>query len=258
MTQSAEKFFEDWAPAYHLVFGDWNAAIEQHASVLKHILPPPAVAGEVLDCACGIGTQVIGLARAGYKVTGTDLSSAMLERAREEIAARGLDSAGIELRVDDMCSLQTCPPQHYGAVIVCDNCLVYLDSDDEVRAALIAMHERLRQGGKLVISLRDYDSLMKLRPPLTAPYMISDNGLRRIVHQVWDWHDERHYTCHVHITYQTPDLAWVARHIVGRCRSITSEELVSHLRSIGFEQIQILPAAATGFHQPIVTALKGR
>lgn len=32
---------------------------------------------QVLDCACGVGTQVIGLAaQAGYAITATDLSSA--------------------------------------------------------------------------------------------------------------------------------------------------------------------------------------
>lgn len=256
MTQSAEKFFEDWAPAYHLVFGDWGAAIEQHASVLKRILPPPAMAGEVLDCACGIGTQIIGLAQAGYRITGTDLSQPMLARAREEIAARGLDDAVVDLRVDDMRTLQTCPTEHYGAVIVCDNCLVYLESDADVRASLTAMHSRLRSGGQLVISLRDYGVLMQHRPAVTPPYMISDNGLRRIVHQVWDWHDERHYTCHVHIVYQTPDRGWESKHIVGRCRAIPADELASLLTSTGFGQVQILPPAATGYHQPIVTAIK--
>src|ERR1700736_5531060 len=48
-------------------------------------------AGLVLDCACGIGTQALGLARAGYNVEGTDLSRAEIERAKAEAFSRGLD-----------------------------------------------------------------------------------------------------------------------------------------------------------------------
>ena len=36
---------------------------------------------EVLDCSCGIGTQAIGLALRGHRVTGTDLSFRAAARA---------------------------------------------------------------------------------------------------------------------------------------------------------------------------------
>jgi 2-polyprenyl-3-methyl-5-hydroxy-6-metoxy-1,4-benzoquinol methylase len=35
----------------------------------------------VLDCACGIGTQSLGLAKLGYHVTGSDLSADAVRRA---------------------------------------------------------------------------------------------------------------------------------------------------------------------------------
>src|SRR5258708_38312917 len=37
---------------------------------------------EILDVACGAGRHAIPLARAGYRVTGVDISSDFLERAR--------------------------------------------------------------------------------------------------------------------------------------------------------------------------------
>jgi len=40
----------------------------------------------VLDGACGIGTQALGLAGRGHRITGCDLNAAAVERARQEAA----------------------------------------------------------------------------------------------------------------------------------------------------------------------------
>ena len=61
-------------------------------------------AGAVLDASCGIGTQAIGLARAGFSVTATDISRASVERCAREASARGLTmTTGVaDLRVLDV------------------------------------------------------------------------------------------------------------------------------------------------------------
>ncbi|HSD81583.1 MAG TPA: methyltransferase domain-containing protein [Solirubrobacteraceae bacterium] len=43
----------------------------------------------MLDASCGIGTQAIGLARAGFTVTATDISPVSVERCAREAAAAG-------------------------------------------------------------------------------------------------------------------------------------------------------------------------
>lgn len=40
----------------------------------------------ILDCACGIGTQAIGLAALGYHMTASDISEGELAEARERAA----------------------------------------------------------------------------------------------------------------------------------------------------------------------------
>jgi 2-polyprenyl-3-methyl-5-hydroxy-6-metoxy-1,4-benzoquinol methylase len=54
------------------------------------------------DCACGIGTQVIGLAAAGYHVSGSDLSRGAVRRAASDSVKQGLT---IEFGVSDMTNL---------------------------------------------------------------------------------------------------------------------------------------------------------
>jgi SAM-dependent methyltransferase len=60
--------------------------------------------GSVLDGSCGVGTQAIGLAQAGYRVTATDISPTSVERCAREAGTRGLDiaTAVADLRVLDV------------------------------------------------------------------------------------------------------------------------------------------------------------
>jgi glycine/sarcosine N-methyltransferase len=253
MTQAADTFYDDLAAAYHLIFDDWNVAIERQRAVLSKLLPPPGSAGTVLDCACGIGTQALGLARAGYTVEGTDLSRAEIARAKAEAAARQLD---IAFRVDDMRQLWTSPRGGFGVVLAFDNALPHLDSDEDVQRALSAMRDRLRPNGRLLISLRDYGPLIEQRPVTTPPGMFRDNGRRRIVHQVWDWQDERRYAVHLYITQELPNDMWTTSHFLGHYRAITPKEVASQAEQVGFRQVQILPPTETGYYQPVVTAIR--
>jgi glycine/sarcosine N-methyltransferase len=241
------------ASAYHLIFDDWNLAIERQQAVLCSLLPPPEAVGVVLDCACGIGTQALGLARAGYTVEGTDLSSREIERAKAEAAVRNLD---IKFRVDDMRQLRTSRPGGFGAVLAFDNALPHLDSDEDVRVALASMRDRLRPGGMLLISLRDYGPLMEHRPGITPPSMFSDDGRRRIVHQVWDWQDERRYTVHLYITQELSNQKWVTSHFLGHYRAIAPHEVAAHAEHVGFHQVKVLPPEKTGYYQPVVAATR--
>src|SRR5215471_9239016 len=83
-TMTAEDFYDRLAPFYHLVYPDWEASVQRQAAALDGILRDRwgSECRAILDVACGIGTQALGLARLGYAVTGSDLSSAAVARAR--------------------------------------------------------------------------------------------------------------------------------------------------------------------------------
>ena len=71
---------------------------------------------------------------------------------------------------------------------------------------------RLRSGGIMLMSLRDYAPLMAQRTSSTPASLYSDGKFRRFVHQVWDWQDNRHYVVHLFITMQMSD-GWHTRHL---------------------------------------------
>jgi glycine/sarcosine N-methyltransferase len=247
----AKEFYDDLAESFHLIFQDWEASLRYQADVLARLLPPPSSDVPILDCACGIGTQAIGLALKGYRIEGRDLSPASIARANREAATRGLTA---NFRMDDMRHLSTAALGGYGAVIAMDNAIPHLQSDADILAALSCMRARLRTNGVLLISLRDYGPLLAERPTGTPASFYRDGAFRRIVHQVWDWVDDRRYVVHLFITCERCD-GWEIRHFVGTYRAVMPLEIAQFASQVGFKDARVLGPAETGYYQPIVCAV---
>ncbi len=82
-------FYDDLAPYYHLLYADWEEAISHQGQDLATLLHRSGVEpGElVLDAACGIGTQTIGLLNHGYRMEASDTSQIALDRLNVEASA---------------------------------------------------------------------------------------------------------------------------------------------------------------------------
>src|SRR5262245_61146029 len=91
MTNGPHSFYDDLAGDYHLIFADWDRAVAWQSEVLDRLIR--AELGDrplsILDGACGIGTQAIGLARRGHRVHATDISPISVERALVEARRLG-------------------------------------------------------------------------------------------------------------------------------------------------------------------------
>ncbi|HET7871384.1 MAG TPA: class I SAM-dependent methyltransferase, partial [Terriglobales bacterium] len=86
----------------------------------------------VLDCACGIGTQALGLAQKGFRVHGCDISSRAVERARLEASRKGLDA---QFSVANMLDLSSLVDSTFDAVMCMDNSLPHLESVEQLSQA---------------------------------------------------------------------------------------------------------------------------
>jgi len=71
------EFYDQLAPLYHLIFQDWDRSIARQAQQLTELIRNEWGLGieTALDVSCGIGTQAIGLAQRGFRVTESDLAS---------------------------------------------------------------------------------------------------------------------------------------------------------------------------------------
>ena len=81
-----QKFYDSMASHYDKLFLDWESTTKEQAELLNRLFREKgfATSSSILDCACGIGTQAIGLARMGYDVTASDISDGELSEAKKE------------------------------------------------------------------------------------------------------------------------------------------------------------------------------
>lgn len=253
MQASARRFYDELASEYHSMFEDWDGSIERQARTLGPLLERECGRADtirVLDCACGIGTQTLGLAARGFRMTGSDISEAAIERARAEASKRGLD---VSFAVADLRDLDGLRESGFDAAIAMDNALPHLESEEELARAAAQIRGKLRSGGIFVASIRDYDRLIRERPTVQGPAFYSDGGSRRIVFQLWDWLDERRYAFHLYITRQT-ESGWDTRHFTSTYRAVLRDELTSVLLRSGFRDVRWLFPEESGYYQPMVFA----
>lgn len=245
--------YDELASHYHLLFENWESSIERQAAVLGPILERECGFPDetrILDVACGIGTQSLGLAKLGFHVTGCDISPAAIERASREASQRNLD---IPFSVTDMLDLSAFADSSFDAVICMDNALPHLENSEQLIQAAMQFRAKLRPNGLFMASIRDYDLLIKERPTVQGPVFYSDQGHRRIVFQVWDWLDERRYMFHLYITRMV-DSEWQTFHTTAVYRALLRQELSEALNKAGFTNIRWLFPLESGFYQPMVLA----
>ncbi|OIJ98081.1 methyltransferase [Streptomyces sp. MUSC 14] len=121
----------------------------------------------VLDVGMGQGTQALRLARLGHQVTGVEQDTAMIDAAREALAAQ---PEGIRERVRLVQGDGRDTGVHFlpGSfdVVLCHGVLMYVEEPDPLVAGLARM---LAPGGLLSLLVRNGDALA-MRPGLSGDW----------------------------------------------------------------------------------------
>jgi ubiquinone/menaquinone biosynthesis C-methylase UbiE len=151
-----DSFYDHLEPYYTDFYEDWERAVLRQAAVLDEVIREQFDGAEcILDAACGIGTQSIGLAQLGYQVTASDLSAGAVDRARVEAQKHGVD---IQFGVADMRDLSA-HAQGVDLVIACDNAIPHLLTDADIRTTFEQFYRVTGPRGGCIISVRDYAAM---------------------------------------------------------------------------------------------------
>ena len=246
-----DDFYDALAPHNHLLFADWERFRAWQYRIIAPYLPTAKSDTRIVDCACGIGTQLLPLAAAGYTIAGIDSSRACIERTAVELRREGYAAQLVhaDLRSDALVDLT---PGCDVAVLM-DNYLTHARSDDEAVAFLTGMHRLLRRRGTLLLAIRHYEEEAGTKPTGTLPAFYADVGQRRISHQVWDWLDEESYRFHLYFTRQSA-ANWNVTHFSAVYRPVRRDRMLVLARSAGFDRIELVAPNVSGYHQWLVVA----
>ena len=247
-----QSFYDNMAPQYDKLFLDWEAATREQALILDKIFAEYGFdrSARILDCACGIGTQAIGLAGLGYQVTASDLSEGALAEARARAAKNGVE---IRFEHADFRALSKCFSGQFDIVIAMDNALPHMLTHGDLEAAVTSIVGRVRPGGIFAASIRDYDSLLGSRPPYSPPYIHRTESGQRVSFQTWSWVDDIYRLTQYIIDDE--DALSVSK-FECEYRAVRREELTGLLLAAGCGRVTWRFPEDSGFYQPVVIAEK--
>ncbi|MBM7775318.1 SAM-dependent methyltransferase [Actinokineospora baliensis] len=184
----------------------------------------------VLDVGCGTGRDAGYLAGLGYKVTGVDLSPAMLEFA----AARhpGVDFRHADMRAMDLDTTVD--------VVTClDSALLYCHTNTDLRAFLDGCRAHLEPGGLLIAEMRNGAFFLgntELLNEVTTRTVCWDGVAYTARTRLWIDHANqllrrcREWTWTGEVDPLVEETAW---------RLLFPLELRAHLESAGFEVLAL-------------------
>jgi methylase of polypeptide subunit release factors len=204
----------------------------------------------VLDCACGIGTQAIGLAKqSGYRIQASDISPQALARAESEARQAGVS---VSFALADMRSLGQTIAGQFDVVMAFDNAIPHLLSDEDLHLAAREVRGKTDIGGLFLASIRDYDRLLEERPQLTSERIIPTAEGICVAFQVWEWQAEQYRVTQFFVVPH--GLQWQMRSYTTFYRALRRETLTQALSQAGFREVTWLMPEESGFYQPVVLA----
>ena len=142
-----------WERLYPVMFP--SSRFEHAAGEIEQVLRLARVSrGRALDMGCGPGRHAVALARAGFEVTGVDLSPFLLAKAQEYGRASGIE---IDWVREDMVNFVR--PGRYDLIVNLFTSFGYFNLQVEETQALRNMVESLAEGGCIVMDLMGKEAL---------------------------------------------------------------------------------------------------
>ena len=247
-----QTFYDNLAASYDKLFLDWQASTKEQAVSLDKLFRAEGfdTSARVLDCACGIGTQTIGLSALGYNVTGSDISEGELAEAKKRAAAQQVSAQFVQA---NFCALSDTFGETFDIVIAMDNALPHMLTKEDLAEAVHSIVNQTAQGGIFVASIRDYDALLLSKPAYSPPYIHRTETGQRVSFQTWDWEGDNYRL----IQYIIEDgQALQISKFPCEYRATRREELTDLLLQNGCTKVEWKFPEETGFYQPIVIARK--
>lgn len=180
-------FQDQYADAYDFVYGDKDYARETDAVCQLIGKFGDGTMRDIIDLGCGTGRHALLLADLGYHVTGVDRSAPMLEKARARAAEK--PQAVLSFLEGDARTFSV--GRTFDAALMMFHVIGYMPTNDDLLAALGAVHRHLRAGGLFMFDIW-YGPAVVADPPGSRWKSIrsSEGTILRCVDSVHDPHSQ--------------------------------------------------------------------
>lgn len=149
----SRPFYYEYAWAYNLMV---NPEIEKQVNFLKQAVKEYSHNNliEILDAGCGPGGLSLAMASEGFKVTGIDLSEAMINEAKNQKPG----STNPCFKVGNI--LQSNYSNHFD-VIICRGVLNDITKEEDRRKIFSLFYTALKKNGVFIADVREWEATLK-------------------------------------------------------------------------------------------------
>jgi len=226
-------------PLYNSFSADYDRFVnweERLAYELPFIEQQLAASGarRVLDMACGTGIHAIALAQRGYDVTGADLSVDMIERARENAVAAGVEAYFV---VAGFGELAARVGGSFDALLCLGNSLPHVLTADALHETLTDFAAVLRPGGLLLIQNRNFDAVMATRARWMSPQVHREGGREWLFIRFYDFNPDGTLTFNILTLRRDEAETWTQQIEATALRPLLHAELSRAIRAAGFGDV---------------------
>ena len=151
--ETSALYMQNMAPESQEAFGKYYAEVFSCCP-----------SGRVHDCSIGAGGTTLPMAKLGYKVSGSDLSQNLLEKAKENFNSAGFS---ITLFQADFTRLDEHLSAEYDIIMSTGNSLPHVDAAG-FTSFVQAARKCIRPNGYLYFDIRNWDKILRERPVFIA------------------------------------------------------------------------------------------
>lgn len=138
---------------YSWMMGDFETKQKEHQQFLEQNKIAPNSTKIAIDLGAGNGIQSVSLAKLGFSVKAVDFNKQLLAEL-----AINRQNLPIEIIEDDIRSVKKFADENPELIICWGDTLTHLESPAEIEKLIADCAEILADGGKLILSFRDYST----------------------------------------------------------------------------------------------------
>ncbi len=192
----------------------------------------------VMDTACGTGHHAIALASLGFQVSGSDLFPEMVSLADANAKAAG---EKVTFRTAGFGNISESfkQPGEFDAVLCLGNSLPHVDSNQDMKKALLDFKDLLRPGGMLLLQMRNFDLVMGEKKRWMEPQSVKDGSTEWLFLRFYDFETDGKIQFNILSLHRQANAPWQTQLTSTHLLPIHSEKLKAELTSLGFRDIAL-------------------
>lgn len=194
----------------------------------------------LLDVSIGTGSMTLPLANLGIHLSGSDLSSRMLQRCQKKCDCRNIP---IALKCGDFRNVAKLFQEQFDCVASTGNSLGYVSNDD-VLQTLEQMDALVKKGGYIYLDLRNWDMIMQKKPRYYLYNPVFIDNTRVNLMQFWDYLPDGSVDFNLLYTFEQNNRIVQKEHFIEHYLPIKHQLLIDKLNELGYHTIEtmLMPA----------------